>query len=207
MVGMNKNIFRNADGNTIEFTRDEAMYAIKNLPFFDETLMVDDDLANAIHIIKIITNVNGCELGYPIVNITNPIYLAIGVAAINKCDNVQRTLKETIDLWDENINAVKYDVPEDYEIAKVLREYFDVKGKFLDVPEDFDEIKVKKYIIGKYKINKTPNNTVAEILNEIYDEYNQRIINTIYNLMDDVIGELECNALIMLYNENKLYKG
>ena len=37
MVGMNKNIFRNADGNTIEFTRDEAMYAIKNLPFFDET--------------------------------------------------------------------------------------------------------------------------------------------------------------------------
>ncbi len=193
---MNKNIFTKANGQIIEFTQDEAIYAIRNLPFFDETLIPHDDIENAIHIIKIITDYNGFSLGYPAVNITNPIFLAIGVAAINKRDNIQRTLKATIEIWEESIDLAKYPMPEDYEVAKVLREYFDIKGEILDVSENFDEVGVKKYIIEKYDLDMTTKNTVTEILDVMYEE---RKINTVYALIDDFIGVQECNSLMMFY--------
>lgn len=199
---MNKNIFTNANGQIIEFTQHEAIYAISNLPFFDKNLMADDDIENAIHVIKIITNLNGFSLGYPAANITNPIYLAIGAAAINSRDNVQRPFKATIDIWEESVNLAEYPMPEDYEIAKALREYFDIKGKILYVSENFDEVGVKKYIIEKYDLDMTIENTVAEILDVMYEE---RKINTVYALIDDVIGVQECNDLIMLYFEKNKY--
>ena len=93
-------------------------------------------------------------------------------------------------------------MPEDYEIAKALREYFDIKGKILYVSENFDEVGVKKYIIEKYDLDMTIENTVAEILDAMYEE---RKINTVYALIDDVIGVQECNDLMMLYFEKNKY--